>query len=432
MTIAACKALVLDSEDAADKATLDRLRSDPVIEFVDHRDTQLAELRGLLPPDPDLAAEPCRWAYYPWRRTVVAVLGPRGFRAVRLDRNRNVITADEQSRLGELRIGVVGLSAGHVIAHTLAAQGLCGLLRLADFDHLELSNLNRVPATVFDVGLNKAEVAARRIAELDPYLPVEIMDTGLTLDTVEQFLDGLNIVVEECDSLDMKAIVRERARARRIPVLMATSDRGLVDVERFDLEPQRPILHGLLGDVDPASLARMTSGQKVPYLVRLLEAEHLSGRLVASVVEIDRILSTWPQVSGDVVLGATVIAEAVRRIGLGEDLPSGRARLDIGVVLDRLDQPAIPEDHAPPPAEYSDPVCAGRRRASLPPRRFGRLPPATCNRGMWKRSMTRSPSGLHPNTPRRSTSVSGPALWRSGRRSSMPKSRRRLTRCSVR
>ena len=347
---------MLESEDAADKATLDRLRADPVIEFVDHRDTQLAELRGLLPPPgPELAAEPCRWAYYPWRRTVVAVLGPRGFRAVRLDRNRNVITADEQSRLGELRIGVVGLSAGHVIAHTLAAQGLCGLLRLADFDHLELSNLNRVPATVFDVGLNKAEVAARRIAELDPYLPVEIMDAGLTLDTVEQFLDGLNIVVEECDSLDMKAIVRERARARRIPVLMATSDRGLVDVERFDLEPQRPILHGLLGDVDPASLARMTSGQKVPYLVRLLEAEHLSGRLVASVVEIDRILSTWPQVSGDVVLGATVIAEAVRRIGLGEDLRSGRTRVDVGLAFDHLDQPPI-RDHTANSAVHLDPA----------------------------------------------------------------------------
>ena len=347
---------MLDSEDAADKATLDRLRADPVIEFVDHRDTQLAELQGLLPPPgPDLAAEPCRWVYYPWRRTVVAVLGPRGFRAVRLDRNRNVITADEQSRLGELRIGVVGLSAGHVIAHTIAAQGLCGALRLADFDHLELSNLNRVPATVFDVGLNKAEVAARRIAELDPYLPVEIMDAGLTVDTVEQFLDGLNIVVEECDSLDMKAIVRERARARRIPVLMATSDRGLVDVERFDLEPQRPILHGLLGDVDPASLARMTSGQKVPYLVRLLEAEHLSGRLVASVVEIDRTLSTWPQVSGDVVLGATVVAEAVRRIGLGEDLRSGRIRLDVGLAFDHLDQPPI-QDRTADSAVYVDPA----------------------------------------------------------------------------
>ena len=114
---------MLDPEDAADKATLDQLRADPVIEFVDHRATQIAELRGLLPPPgPELADEPGRWAYYPWRRAVVAVLGPRGFRAVRLDRNRNVITTDEQTRLGELRIGVAGLSAGHVIAHTIAAQ----------------------------------------------------------------------------------------------------------------------------------------------------------------------------------------------------------------------------------------------------------------------------------------------------------------------
>src|SRR5271156_5405724 len=276
VTIAACTASVLDSEDAADKRVLDQLRADPVIEFVDHRDPQLAELRGLLPaPDPELAAESCRWAYYPWRRTVVAVLGPRGFRAVRLDRNRNVVTTEEQARLGALRIGVAGLSAGHVIAHTLAAQGICGELRLADFDGLELSNLNRVPATVLDLGLNKAEVAARRIAELDPYLLVRVLDAGLTVDTVDEFLDGLDVVVEECDSLDMKASLREGARARRIPVLMATSDRGLLDVERFDLEPQRPILHGLVGDLNFARLHGMSSREKVPYMQRFLEAKQL-------------------------------------------------------------------------------------------------------------------------------------------------------------
>src|SRR5271156_5639486 len=168
MTLAAGTALVLDAADPADKAVLERLRADPAIEFIDHSDAQLEELRELLPPpDPELVAEPCRWAYYPWRRTVVAVLAPRAFRAVRLDRNRNIITAEEQARLGALRIGVAGLSAGHVIARTLAAQGMCGELRLADFDGIALSNLNRVPATVLDLGLNKAEVAARRIAELD-------------------------------------------------------------------------------------------------------------------------------------------------------------------------------------------------------------------------------------------------------------------------
>ena len=88
--------------------------------------------------------------------------GTTGVRPLRTDRNRNLITAEEQHRLGALRIGVVGLSVGHVIAHTLVMQGLCGELRLADFDDLELSNLNRIPATVFDLGRQQgASLAAR-------------------------------------------------------------------------------------------------------------------------------------------------------------------------------------------------------------------------------------------------------------------------------
>jgi hypothetical protein len=276
-----------------------------------------------------------------------------------LDRNRNLITSEEQARLGTLRIGVAGLSVGHVIAHTLAAQGMCGELRLADFDHMALSNLNRVPATVLDLGLNKAQVAARRIAELDPYVPVRVLEGGLTLDNVDEFLDGLDIVVEECDSLEMKVIVRESARIRRIPVLMATSDRGLVDVERFDLEPQRPILHGLLGELDVALLTGMSSRQMIPHMLRFLEAPQLSPRLVASAIEIDQTLSTWPQVAGEVVLGAAAVAEAVRRIGLGEDLRSGRARLDVDGALNRLDEPEMARDRSTKPAEYSDTALSG-------------------------------------------------------------------------
>jgi molybdopterin/thiamine biosynthesis adenylyltransferase len=353
-------AQVLDAADPADDAVLQRLRADPVTEFIDQHDEQLEELRSLRPPpDPELLAEPCRWAYFPWRRAVASVLGPRGFRAVRLDRNRNLITAEEQARLGALRIGVAGLSVGHVIAHTVAAQGSCGELRLADFDCIALSNLNRVPATVLDLGLNKAAVAARRIAELDPYLAVRVLDAGLTPDNVDEFLDGLDIVVEECDSLEMKVIVRENARARGIPVLMATSDRGLIDVERFDLEPQRPILHGLLGELDVGLLAGMGSRQKVPYMLRFLEAGQLSPRLVASAIEIDQTLSTWPQVAGDVVLGATGIAEAVRRIGLGEDLRSGRVRLDVDGALNRLEEPETLGARPAPPSDYSDPPLPG-------------------------------------------------------------------------
>ncbi|WP_245233892.1 Rv1355c family protein [Mycobacterium sp. PS03-16] len=350
------RAIVLAEDDDRDRAELARLRADPRIDFVDTAHRLRAALSGLCPPaEADVVDEEPRWVYFPWRRTAISVLGPRGHRRLRLDRNRNLITAREQDQLGRLRVGVIGLSVGHAVAHTLAAQGVCGELRLADYDELELTNLNRVPASLLDIGVNKAVVAARRIAELDPYLPVHVVPDGVTADGVDAFLDGLDVVVEECDSLDAKVLVRERARALGLPVLMATSDRGLLDVERFDLDPARPLLHGLLGDIDAATLAGLSSRDKVPYVLRILDAGALSPRMAASLVEVGTSLTTWPQLAGEVALGATAVTEAVRRIGLGEALPSGRVRIDTAAALDRVDDPlAWPEptdDGEAPPTE---------------------------------------------------------------------------------
>ena len=360
-----CSATVLVEEQPHDRRVLAELRADSGIEFIDKWDEQRDELRRLRPPpDPEVISEPKRWVHYPWRRIVASVLGPRGYRAVRLDRNRNLITAEEQDRLALLRIGIVGLSVGHTVAYTLAQEGLCGGLRLADFDDLEFSNLNRVPAAVFDQGSNKATLAARRIAELDPYLPVEVFSRGITPDSVDGFLDGIDILVEECDSLDTKLLVRAAARARRIPVLMATGDLGLLDVERFDLEPQRPLIHGLLGDIDLAELAELPSQDKVPYALRMMDGARLSPRMAASLVEVGNTLATWPQLVGEVALSATLVAEGVRRIGLGEELSSGRLRIDVAHGLDEIDDPAASRpssDEHPRPADR--PHTGRRRRA---------------------------------------------------------------------
>jgi molybdopterin/thiamine biosynthesis adenylyltransferase len=333
-------ARILHPADADDSLLIDRLRQNSRIEFIDHRGELLKSLQLLCPsPDAEALAEPTSWAYYPWRRAVVGVLGPRAHRALRLDRNRHLITAEEQDRLNGLRIGIAGLSVGHVIAHTLAAEGLCGTVRLADFDDLELTNLNRVPATMLDIGVNKAVVAARRIAELDPYIHLDVMTAGVTQESLPEFLDDIDIVVEECDSLDVKMMIREAARERRLPVLMATSDRGLVDVERYDLEPARPILHGLLGQVDATFLASLPSRDKLPYMLRHADASRSSPRLIASLVEVANTVSTWPQLAGDVTLGAAVVAEAVRRIGLQQPLRSGQTRIDVGQALDDVAEP---------------------------------------------------------------------------------------------
>ncbi|WP_206491089.1 Rv1355c family protein [Rhodococcus sp. KRD162] len=314
------------------------LFDDPTIDVLDTTADQLLSLRQLLPTAADAGEEPPRWVYYPWHRTLVRVLGPRGFDRLRLDRNRNKIAIEEQARLRGLRIGIVGLSVGHAVAHTLALEGLCGELRLADFDELDLSNLNRVPASVLDLGVNKAVVAARRIAELDPYLNVQVFADGVRADTLDSFLDGLDLVVEECDSIDTKLLVRHHARARGIPVVMETSDGGVLDVERFDLEPDRPVFHGLLGELDTADVAGMSIEQKSTIAATLLDPSKLTARMTASLPEIGRTISTWPQLGGDVALGGAAVTAAVRTFGRGEPLPSGRRRIDLdGLVSTGLD-----------------------------------------------------------------------------------------------
>ena len=365
------RAEVLDERVPADARRLRELRAQPGMEELDQLAQQLAGLAAVRSETIGEPADGARWVHYPWRRALVRVLGPKSFRALRLDRNRNKITREEQDRLLRQRVGVVGLSVGHSIAYVLALEGLCGALRLADFDTIELSNLNRIPATVLDLGVNKGVVLARRIAELDPYIELEVVDEGLTPGNVAQFLDGVDVVAEECDSLDLKILVRESARRARVPVVMETSDRGLFDVERFDLEPAREVFHGLLGDVRSEQLAGLTTHDKVPHVLRLLEPDQLSSRMAASMAEIDETVTTWPQLGGDVSLGAATVATAVRRIGLGQHLPSGRVRVDLDAILDGVVAPPVSlegDELAPAPSgPPDDPGLAVAHAATLAP-----------------------------------------------------------------
>lgn len=338
--VASHSAEVLDEREPAQAARLAHLRDAGAI-VLDHTESQIEALAALAQPFDDDPTD-TRWVHYPWRSTLVRLLAPAGFRRLRLDRNRNKITGHEQQRAGALSIGVVGLSVGHAVAHTLALEGLCGRLRLADFDHLELSNLNRVPATVFDLGVNKAVAAARRIAELDPYLVVEIEPRGITEDTLGSFLDGLDLVAEECDSFDAKVLVRDRARAAGIPVIMETSDGGVLDVERFDLEPDRPLFHGLVGAIDHDALGQLTIEQKLAFALEILDGSAITPRMAASALELGRTLSAWPQTGGDVALGGASVAAAVRRLLRRQPLPSGRIRVDLDVALEGLGS----SDHA--------------------------------------------------------------------------------------
>ncbi len=278
-------------------------------------------------------AEHGTWFLFPWSRRAVHVLPEPEFRELRSSRNRNKISAEEQERLRAIRIGVIGLSVGSASAVALAMEQVGGELVLADFDRLSLSNMNRLRAGVHEIGLPKATLTARAIAELDPYVRVRPFLDGITDANMDAFLRPagrpLDLIVEECDDLYVKVRVREAARALRIPVLMETSDRGLLDIERFDLEPERPIFHGLAGPIDAEKLRGLAAHEKMPLALRIVGERTLSPRLAASLVEVRSTLKTWPQLASAVSLGAAAVTDAARRIALGQLTSSGRFYVDL-------------------------------------------------------------------------------------------------------
>ncbi|MCH9674148.1 MAG: ThiF family adenylyltransferase, partial [Gammaproteobacteria bacterium] len=277
-----------------------------------------------------------RWIHYPWSGRLIRVLPPAEFRELRLDRNRNKLTHGEQQTLGKLRVGVVGLSVGNAIARAIALEGTCGALKLADHDHLELSNLNRIQAGLEHLDLPKPVIAARQILELDPYLDVSVVPEGLNDDNIEAFFDapGLDLLIEECDDLRVKVALREHARRRQIPVFMETSDRGMLDVERFDQEPSRALLHGLLGPIGASDIPKpLTNDDKVKFALPFFGPSTLSPRMAASMLEIEESISSWPQLGGDVLLGGATVAAAVRAFGLNQPLQSGRRWVDLNRLI---------------------------------------------------------------------------------------------------
>lgn len=276
------------------------------------------------------------WIYFPWKKALVRLLPEEDFIRVRIQRNNYKITPEEQAVLGQKKIGIIGLSVGQSIAYAIALERGCGELRLADFDTLELSNLNRIKAGVIDLGIEKVVLAAREISEIDPYLKITLFRDGINESNIESFLsDGgdLDLLIDECDSLDIKVLARERAKAKQIPVLMETSDRGMLDVERFDKEVERPIFHGLMGDFNFSDLKNLSSQQKVPVGLKIIGMNTISTRMKVSLLEVGQTISSWPQLASAVYLGGATVANASRKLLLGEDVASGRYFVDLDEII---------------------------------------------------------------------------------------------------
>lgn len=338
--------------NAADEASIKQLES--LIEagkstrFVDPMEYAVDELYDIkYPHEKDLPresktaftsfAKDVAWphgtfVWYPWSGQLVRFPNKDDFRALRTSRNRNLITADEQNKLYGATIFVAGLSVGSNIIEALVSMGIGGKFIIADMDIIEPSNLNRIRAPYHDVGVHKADAIAMRMQEIDPYLQFELLREGITEENLAAKLDEYkpDIIVDEMDQVKLKITMRREAKKRGIAVLSAADDGDstLLDIERYDLDSDYQLFHGL---IDEAVLARLESDNHIPrqQLGMLIGKyfvgpEHIPLRMYQSLGEVGKTLPSWPQLGGAAAQSGLAVAYAARQIILGLPLKQGR------------------------------------------------------------------------------------------------------------
>ncbi len=210
------------------------------------------------------------------------------------------IGAAGQERLKGARVLVVGAGGlGCPAAQYLAAAGI-GTLGIADFDRVELSNLQRqVLFESADVGRLKVEAARERLLALNPQIVVLAHPLMLHAHNVCELLEHYDIVLDGSDRLSTRYLVNDACVLLGKPLVMAA-------IHRFEgqamtylpdrgpcyrcLFPQAQegavancadagvlgVLPGVLGAIQASEVIKLATGIGTPLSGRLLTYDALA------------------------------------------------------------------------------------------------------------------------------------------------------------
>ena len=285
------------------------------------------------------------WVYYPWSQSLVHFPSEDIYVKLRTSRNRNLITADEQKIFQSKTVGIAGMSVGSNVLNTLVLNGGPRHIKISDMDVISVPNLNRLMAPARAVNMNKAIYFAQRSLEIDPFLKIDVYSNGLNTGDFKGWFEEprLDLFIEEMDNPYLKIESRKEARRLGIPVIMAADngDGVLIDVERFDLEPDRPLFHGRLDKYDLDSITpNIPFPKKLAIIADMVHLEEATPRAQDSLEQVGKELNTWPQLGTAALIAGVTMSFVARRVLLGDSMLSGRYSLD-------LESSLVPETQSP-------------------------------------------------------------------------------------
>ncbi|HWV15087.1 MAG TPA: molybdopterin-synthase adenylyltransferase MoeB [Cellvibrio sp.] len=152
------------------------------------------------------------------------------------------VDVEGQEKLLAARVLIVGLGGlGSPVAMYLAAAGV-GHLLLADFDCVDLSNLQRqIVHNTASIGQSKVESAAKTLRELNPELKITCLTQPLDAAALSEQLAGVTLVVDCCDNFTTRFAINAACVKQKIPLVSGAAIRLEGQVAVFDSrDPHSP------------------------------------------------------------------------------------------------------------------------------------------------------------------------------------------------
>lgn len=213
------------------------------------------------------------------------------------------IDVDGQLRLKAARVLIVGVGGlGSPVALYLAAAGV-GELHLADFDSVDLTNLQRqIIHDSHGVGQLKVDSAMARLAALNPQVRLVPHRVALDVDSLAEAVAAVDLVLDCTDNFGTREAVNAACVAARKPLVSGAAIRLEGQLSVFD--PRRddsPCYHclyghgseaeltcseagvvgplvGLVGSLQALEALKLLAGFGEPLVGRLLLVDALGGR----------------------------------------------------------------------------------------------------------------------------------------------------------
>ena len=205
-----------------------------------------------------------------------------------------------QQRLLDARVLIVGLGGlGSPVAMYLAAAGV-GTLVLADFDAVDLSNLQRqILHTTDRIGMTKVDSALRALTALNPEVRLEAIKGSLSDTNLGTIVAGVDLVVDACDNFPTRFAVNAACFAARVPLVSGAAIRTEGQVAVFSGQPGGPCyqclyprdggldetcsangvlapLVGIIGSIQATEAIKLLAGLGEPLVGRLLLLDALT------------------------------------------------------------------------------------------------------------------------------------------------------------